>query len=78
MKIDEIKITEEFGIRIQYLRSLRKMSQEDLSFECGINKNYLSDLERGTRNPTLRIIEKISIGLGVSLEELFRGLGNVK
>lgn len=54
------------------------MSQEDLSFECGINKNYLSDLERGTRNPTLRIIEKISIGLGVSLEELFRGLGNVK
>lgn len=78
MKIDEIKITEEFGKRIQYLRSLRKMSQEDLSFECGINKNYLSDLERGTRNPTLRIIEKISIGLGVSLEELFRGLGNVK
>lgn len=78
MKIDEIKITEEFGKRIQYLRSLRKMSQEDLSFECGINKNYLSDLERGTRNPTLRIIEKLSIGLGVSLEELFRGLGNVK
>lgn len=78
MKIDQIDIQIEFGKRIQFLRKMRKMSQEDLAFECNINKNYLSDLERGTRNPTLKIIEKLCIGFNISFEELFRGLGYIK
>ncbi len=78
MKIDSIDIQIEFGKRIQYLRKKRKLSQEELSFECDINKNYLSDLERGTRNPTLKIIEKLCYGLNVSFEDLFRGLGHIK
>lgn len=78
MKVEKIDIQIEFGKRIQYLRKLRRMSQEDLAFECDINKNYLSDLERGTRNPTLKIIEKISEGLKISLDDLFKGLGNIK
>ena len=43
----------QLGMRIKYLRTQNGWSQEDLSFEAEINKNYLSDLERGTRNPTL-------------------------
>lgn len=54
------------------------MSQEDLALECKINKNYLSDMERGTRNPTIKILEKVSKGLNISLEELFRGIGSIK
>lgn len=76
MEIRDFDINFEFGKRIQYLRKIRKISQEELAFRCDINKNYLSDLERGERNPTLKVIEKISIGLGISLEELFKGLGD--
>lgn len=67
-------INKQLGMRIKYLRSLKRMSQEDLALEANVNKNYLSDLERGTRNPTLKVMEKIANALGISLEELFRGI----
>lgn len=73
---EEIDANYELGKRIQYLRMSRKMSQEDLALESGVNKNYLSDLERGCRNPTVKILAKIATGLGVSLSDLFKGVGN--
>lgn len=73
---NDIDANYELGKRIQYLRSNRKMSQEDLALECEINKNYLSDLERGCRNPTVKVLAKIARGLGISLSELFKGVGN--
>lgn len=73
---DDIDANYELGKRIQYLRSNRKMSQEDLALECEINKNYLSDLERGCRNPTVKVLAKIARGLGISLSELFKGVGS--
>ncbi|MBQ9266207.1 MAG: helix-turn-helix transcriptional regulator [Bacilli bacterium] len=75
LDITKLDINYEFGKRIQYLRKKKGRSQEDFAFECGINKNYLSDVERGRRNPTLKILEKIANGLGITLEELFKGLG---
>ena len=82
MKLSQIDVNFELGKRIQYLRKRRGMSQEDLALECKINKNYLSDMERGTRNPTIKILEKVSKGLNIrlniSLEELFRGIGSIK
>ncbi len=73
--IAKIDINYEFGKRIQYLRKKKGWSQEEFAFECDINKNYLSDVERGRRNPTLKVLEKIAKGLGITLEELFKGLG---
>ncbi len=73
---EEIDANYELGKRIQYLRVSRKMSQEDLALESGVNKNYLSDLERGCRNPTVKILAKIATGLGISLSDLFKGVGN--
>ena len=67
-------INKQLGMRIRYLRSLKKWSQEDLALEANINKNYLSDLERGTRNPTVVIVEKIARAFGITLSELFRGI----
>ena len=50
------------------------MSQLDLALEAEVNKNYISDLERGSRNPSILILEKIAKALGVSLEILFQGI----
>lgn len=64
----------QLGMRIKYLRSLKHWSQEDLALEADINKNYLSDLERGQRNPTVKILEKIAKAFNISLSELFKGI----
>ncbi|MEA5060968.1 HTH-type transcriptional regulator DdrOP3 [bioreactor metagenome] len=64
----------QLGMRIKYLRIQNAWSQEDLAFEAEINKNYLSDLERGTRNPTLKIIEKIASAFKISISELCKGI----
>ena len=67
-------INKQLGYRIRYLRQQKGLSIETLSLEAGINRNYLGDLERGTRNPTLIIINKIATALGIDLPTLFEGI----
>ena len=65
-------IEKQLGMRIKYLRGKKRWSQEDLALEA--DKNYISDLERGMRNPTIKVLEKIANALEISLEELFKGI----
>lgn len=67
-------VEKQLGMRIRYLRNKKKLSQEDLALAAGVNKNYLSDLERGTRNPTLRIMERIAAALEIDLATLVKGI----
>ena len=69
-----MNINTQLGLRIRYLRKQKGMSQEDLALESGVNKNYLSDLERGERNPTVLVMEKIATALGIDLSTLFKGI----
>lgn len=63
-----------FGRRIAYLRQQRGWSQEALGFECHISKNYISDLESGRRNPTLKIIGKLAQAFDLDLAMLLKGV----
>jgi putative transcriptional regulator len=47
------------------------MSQEALAAKCGLDRTYVSGIERGTRNPSLTNILKIADSLAVSASELF-------
>lgn len=67
--MDDILIN--FGVRVRNLRKISKLSIEELAFRSDINKNYLSDVERGKRNLSLKAIEKIAKGLNVPIEALF-------
>lgn len=58
------------GQKIRFYREEKKMTQESLSFEAGIHRTYLSDLELGNRNPSILTLLAISKALGVSLMEL--------
>ena len=69
-----MNILTQLGMRIRYLRKLKGMSQLDLALEANINKNYISDLERGSRNPSLLILERICKALDIDLETLFKGI----
>ena len=72
-----MKAQEQLGMRIKYLRNQRKWSQEDLAFEANVNKNYISDLENGRRNPSLDILERIAVAFDISLSDLFRGVETI-
>ena len=67
-------INKQLGARIRYLRQQKGFSIEDLALEADINRNYLGDLERGMRNPTLIILNKIAKVLDIDLTTLFEGI----
>ena len=72
-----MRAVEQLGMRITYLRKNKGWSQEDLALEANINKNYISDLERGRRNPSLEILERLADALGITLEVLFKGVETI-
>ncbi len=67
-------INKQLGARIRYLRQQKNMTIEDLALEAEINRNYLCDLERGTRNPTVVVLNKVAKALEINLSTLFEGI----
>jgi transcriptional regulator with XRE-family HTH domain len=63
-----------FGQRLRMLRKQRGMSQEELALATGMDRTYISSVERGARNISLRNIEKIAQIFEVSLSELLEGI----
>lgn len=66
---DKIKVL--FGQRVKKLRQQAGMSQETFADKCGLDRTYVSGIERGIRNPTLEVIEVIARGLEIELNHLF-------
>lgn len=56
-------IEEAFGVTLQDLRKARKLSQEELGFESGYHRTYISQLERGRKSPSLRTIFQLGEAL---------------
>lgn len=55
-----------FAQTLQEMRKERGISQEALGFESGYHRTYISMLERGIQNPSLRTILSIASALGIS------------
>ena len=60
------------GERIRMMRQAKSLTQEELAHRATLHRTYLTDIERGTRNPSIEVVEKLANGLGISLAELFR------
>mgnify|MGYP005857176521 CR=1 FL=1 len=58
--------TKLFGLKLRMLRKQHGWSQEDLAIEAGLDRTYVSSIERGKRNISLINILKLSEALGVS------------
>jgi transcriptional regulator with XRE-family HTH domain len=56
---------------IRRLRLERGLSQEALAVDAGIDRTYVSRLERGLENPTVSVLEKLARALSSNIEELF-------
>ena len=64
------------GMAIKAQRASLGISQEELAHRAGLHRTYVSDLERGARNPSIESIEKLAGALQVSVSNLFEGAGN--
>lgn len=67
-------ITYNLGQRIKEIRISKGISQEKFALSIDMDRTYYASVESGKRNISLINIEKIAKGLGLTLEELFKGL----
>ena len=63
-----------FGLRVRELRNASGLSQEAFAANCRLDRTYISGIERGKRNLSLRNIQVIAKALGISMSELMKGL----
>lgn len=66
-----MNIKEKFGLRVRYLRELNNYSIEHLANISDVDRNYLSDIEKGKRNCSLEIQEKLITALNMTFSEFF-------
>jgi transcriptional regulator with XRE-family HTH domain len=71
-----MEVRRRVGLNVRRFREERGLSQETLAFEAKLHRTYLSGVERGVRNPTVVVLERIAKALKVPsaglLEELRR------
>ncbi|HWH22815.1 MAG TPA: helix-turn-helix transcriptional regulator [Allosphingosinicella sp.] len=64
--LGRVEIRKRLGKNVRRLRLEKGWSQEEYAFEAGIHRTYVSDIERGARNPTATVIEKLAKPLGIA------------
>ena len=62
------------GERVRKLRTSRGLSQEVLAARADLDRTYISGIERGVRNVSLRNLHSIALALDLTLSELFHGI----
>ncbi|OLN25496.1 transcriptional regulator, XRE family [Desulfovibrio sp. DV] len=60
-----------FGKKIKSIRRARDITQEKLADLSGLSLQYIGEIERGRRNPSLTSIEQLSKALDIPMAELF-------
>ena len=70
--MDDIKKL--FGIRVKTMRKSLGLSQEKMGDLARLDRIYIADIERGKRNVSLHVIQKISIAFNTSISELLKDI----
>jgi transcriptional regulator with XRE-family HTH domain len=63
-----------FGQRLRALRRAQNMTQLRMAVDFGIDRSFISDVERGKKSISLVFLDVIALGLKVELSELLRGV----
>jgi transcriptional regulator with XRE-family HTH domain len=60
--MDVVKI---LGVNVRHHRKQKGITQEELAVAAGMERSYVSDLERGTRNPSVAALGRLAMALEV-------------
>ena len=66
-----MNLERKFGRNVRYWRKQRGLSQEELADRAQLHPTYVSGIETGYRNPTVKIVGRIALALGVEPALLF-------
>ena len=69
----QVDICQRLARNLRRFRDAKGWSQEKFAFEANIHRTYVSDIERGARNPTIMVLEKLAAPLGVTASDLLEG-----
>ncbi len=61
------------GKRVRALRLERQWTQVEMAEMLGVDRSYLSEIETGKKDPSMRVLKPIADGLGMSLSRLLSG-----
>lgn len=67
-----------FGRAVRRRREAVGLSQEKFGLKFGIDRTYVSGVERGRRNPTVKIVAKFAFALGTTPAKLFGAAGSMR
>lgn len=67
-------VSSRFGRRLRELRRERDLTQTDMARKFGIDRSFISDVERGRKSISLPTLEVMAIGLNLTLADLFSEL----
>lgn len=67
-----MRLSKIFGRRVRAARLARRLTIEALAQEACLSYSYVGEVERGLRNPTLAVIERLAIALEVKPDSLLR------
>lgn len=65
-------LVELLGKNVRHYRQLRDLTQEELAHLADMKRTYVSDMERGKRNPSVRALGRLAEALTVEPMELLR------
>ncbi len=66
------------GTNVRRIRECKGWSQEKLAEMAELDRTYISGIERGLRNPTVRVLQRIADALGIPAPDLLRtGQGEI-
>ena len=71
MSLAFMKLRQIVARNLRILRKQKGLSQEELAFRAGINRNYVGQIEREEKSPTVDIVEKLANSLLVKAEDFF-------
>jgi transcriptional regulator with XRE-family HTH domain len=60
-----MELAEILGRNLRAARKRRGLSQEELALDAGFKRGYVSDMERGTRNPSIKALARLALALDV-------------
>jgi len=66
----EQKVLVQFGAKVRALRQSKNLSQEAFAAKCGLDRTYISGIERGVRNVSLVNLQVLAKALDLTLSEL--------
>ena len=70
-----MKLRQIVARNLRVLRKQKGLSQEELAFLAGINRNYVGQIEREEKSPTVDVVEKLAIAMDLKPEEFLAHRG---